>query len=316
MEFMKNIASKFLLFKDLIRKKGAVRALLESGNTAFINFFPPGHFYSPIPDIKTIQSNADLIFDTSPKHIEAVDLNEDRQIQLAKSFAGFYSDLPFTDKKEKQLRYYFDNVYYNYGDGIILYSFLRHFHPKRIIEVGSGFSSALMLDTNDIFNGNINFTFIDPYPERLINLLDKNEKNRTKIESNPVQDVDLELFRTLKKNDILFIDSSHVAKIDSDVLHIIFNILPKLNKGVIIHFHDIFWPFEYPKHWVLEGRAWNESYFLRTFLQHNTAFEILFFNSYMAIHHTKIFEETMPGLLKQTSFKDIPNNSSLWLRKI
>ncbi|MBF0510802.1 MAG: class I SAM-dependent methyltransferase, partial [Candidatus Omnitrophica bacterium] len=122
-------------------------------------------------------------------------------------------------------------------------------------------------------------------------------------------DVDVSFFDELGENDILFVDSSHVSKTGSDVNHILFNILPKLNKGVLIHFHDIFYPFEYPKPWVLEGRCWNEDYLLRAFLSYNNSFEIVVFNTFLEHFHEDWFKENMPLCLKN-------KGGSIWLRKI
>ena len=107
---------------------------------------------------------------------------------------------------------------------------------------------------------------------------------------------------------MLFVDSSHVSKMGSEVNHIVFDVLPALNQGVLVHFHDVFWPFEYPKDWLLVlGRAWNETYLLRAFLQYNDAFEIVLFTSYLAKRHTSAVEYLAPRLLEDGA-------SSLWLR--
>jgi len=280
--------------------------------------FPPGHFYSPIPDLDKIRSETSRIFDRSVKELPAIKGNEKLQIQLAKDFSVLYKEIPFPDVKSKECRYFFDNSFFSYGDAIILYSFLRRFSPRRIIEVGSGFSSAEMLDINDLFfHKKIEFTFIEPFPDRLFDLFSEKDKKKVRIETKPVQEVESSIFSSLEENDILFIDSTHVGKTNSDVLYILFSILPQLKRGVIIHFHDIFWPFEYPENWLLEeGRAWNESYFLRSFLQYNTAFEILYFNSFMALHHEELLKKTMPDIFKMPSSKVVSGNSSLWIKKV
>ena len=109
----------------------------------------------------------------------------------------------------------------------------------------------------------------------------------------------LDVFRTLSENDILFVDTSHIVKIGGEVGYILFNILPELRPGVIIQFHDIYWPFENPEEWVLEhGWTWNEVYLLRAFLQFNNAFEIMYFNSFIATRHSDVLEENMPRLLE------------------
>jgi predicted O-methyltransferase YrrM len=223
-----------------------------------------------------------------------------------------YADVPFTDVPTTPYSFYYDhdNVYFRHTDAIVLYSLLRHFKPRRVVEVGSGFSSRAMLDTAQLFlNDTIDFTFIEPYPERLLSLLRREEKERYTILQKPVQNVPIELFKSLESPDILFIDSSHIVKIGSDVGYIIFHILPVLNKGVIVHFHDIFWPFEYPKEWLMKGLAWNEAYFLRAFLQYNQNFQILLFNSFIGTFYFMRLGKTMPICLKNTG-------ASLWIVKV
>jgi predicted O-methyltransferase YrrM len=256
----------------------------------FIKFVPPGHFYSPIPDINNIKLNSKRIFDTYPKQIEGVNLNEPRQLELLNKFVDYYKEIPFKQRKSEDMRYYFENDNYSYTDAIFLYSMIRFLNPKKIIEVGSGFSSCVMLDTNDLFFDNsISLTCIEPYPQLLKSVI--KETDKVEVIENGLQEVDLSVFSKLTANDILFIDSTHISKIDSDVNRIIFEILPALNNGVFIHFHDIFYPFEYPKKWIYEGRAWNEAYLLRAFLQYNDSFEIQIFSNYLAKFHQQLFDE-------------------------
>lgn len=256
----------------------------------FIKFVPPGHFYSPIPDINNIKLNSKRIFDTCPKKIEGINLNVQKQLELIKQFIIYYKDMPFKAKQTGNLRYYFENDTYTYTDAIFLYSMIRILKPKRIIEVGSGFSTCVTLDTNELFfNNSISLTCIEPYPQLLRSLI--KETDNLKILKKELQEVDLGVFSELTANDILFIDSTHVSKIDSDVNRIIFKILPALSNGVYIHFHDIFYPFEYLREWVYEGRAWNEAYLLRAFLQYNDSFDIQIFSDYLAKFHIEIFDE-------------------------
>src|SRR5690606_3240197 len=121
------------------------------------------------------------------------------------------------------------------------------------------------------------------------------------------QDIDLELFKNLEAGDILFVDSTHIVKTGSDVNYILFSILPILQKGVFIHFHDIFFPFEYPKKWVYGGHNWNETYFLRAFLMYNDHFKIRLFSHHMHTFYPETFNE-MP-----LAYKNIGGN--IWLEK-
>jgi len=260
-------------------------------------FVPSGHFYSAIPSIE----EREAFLSSNPSDDEkilSINLNTQKQIDLLKQFKKYYDQCPFPDHKTEQFRYYFSNPAYSYTDALTLYSMIREFKPKNIIEIGSGFSSCVMLDTSDyFFNGELNLTFIEPYPELLHSLLKKGD-NRRAIIPKKVQEVDKNIFCGLEANDILFIDSTHVSKLNSDVNMIIFEILASLQKGVLIHFHDIFWPFEYPKEWVREGRAWNEAYILRAFLEFNESFEIFFFSNYLHKYQHKWIKENMPLYLK------------------
>jgi hypothetical protein len=118
----------------------------------------------------------------------------------------------------------------------------------------------------------------------------------------------LDVFESLEKNDILFIDSTHVSRVDSDVNRALFEILPRLKSGVFVHFHDVFFPFEYPRQWVFEGRAWNELYMLRAFLQYNKGFNVVLMNTFMEHFHESFFRENMPLCLKN-------RGGSIWLEK-
>jgi hypothetical protein len=105
-----------------------------------------------------------------------------------------------------------------------------------------------MLDTSKRFFGrSIRFTFIEPDPQRLISLMREEDRSACEIVARPVQDVDIGCFSDLDKNDILFVDSSHVSKIGSDLNHLLFDVIPEIKPGVYIHFHDVFSPFQYKR---------------------------------------------------------------------
>ena len=273
--------------------------------------FPPGHYYSPIISEVEVAANADMIF-SKTKTLAGIDLNRDEQINLLYTLKKYYSELPYEEFKNPDLRYFFNNNTFEYSDAIFLNAMMRHFSPKRIIEIGSGFSSAVMLDTNQIFfESSIDLTFIEPFPERLKSLVHEDDFAQfTLIEKN-LQDVPAEIFSNLKAGDILFVDSTHVSKTGSDVNMILFDILPQLQNGVIIHFHDVFYPFEYPREWVLgwSGFGWNEIYLLRAFLLNNREYKIILFNTYLEEIEENWFMENMPLCLKD-------KGGSLWLQKI
>jgi hypothetical protein len=243
------------------------------------NYFLPGHYYSPIPSVEEVQKDEERIF-SSPQTLPGVDLNIEGQIALLDRLERFYESFPFTNPRTGGLRYSLANLVFGGVDAVFLFAMLRHISPRKVIEVGSGHSSCLMLDTNDLFfGGNTAFTFIDPNPDALRALLNDGDEDRVQIIPTRIQEIKLDTFAALNAGDILFIDSSHVSKVGSDVNYIVFEVLPSLKNGVYVHIHDIHYPFEYPREWVYAGRAWNESYLLRAFLQYNDSFQIVLFNA-------------------------------------
>jgi predicted O-methyltransferase YrrM len=300
---------KLPYIRSLVKERDQLHGLVTAWKR-HLRYVPPGHFYSPIPNLDYVRANEAAIFGSTPEVIPGVDLAESAQLQLLEEFKRYYAELPFTPHKTPPLRYFFENPAYSYSDAITLYCMIRHAQPKRIVEIGSGYSSCAMLDTNELFfSGGIKTTFIEPYPELLLSLIRPSDQETIALIPSKLQDVGAEVFQSLEANDILFVDSTHVCRIHSDVNRILFEILPSLKSGVYVHFHDIFYPFEYPKEWVYEGRAWNEAYALRAFLQFNSAFRIVFFNTYLEHFHRPFFEKHMPLCLKNLG-------GSLWIQRL
>ena len=238
-------------------------------------FVLPGHFYSSVPHSAEVTRDHDRIYASDPLEIAGVDLRIEQQWTLATELVAMLPEMPFCDRPADGLRYGFDNPSFAVGDGIFLHLMIRRLRPRRIIEVGSGFSSACMLDTVDrCLAGDTACTFIDPEPALVHRLIGDIERSNVRCVGERVQDVPVGLFDSLAAGDLLFIDSSHVAKTGSDLNHLLFEVLPRLTIGVTVHFHDIFPAFEYPSSWLQEGRAWNECYVLRAFLQYNTSFQV------------------------------------------
>lgn len=267
--------------------------------------FPAGHFYSPVPNWKEVARDAKRLF-RAGRPLHGIDLRADEQLALFHELVQLYREVPYGRRDD--LRYTLDNPNFGPGDAVILHLMIRHLRPRRIVEVGSGYSSCVMVDTNELFfDDAVDCTFIDPHPELLRSLLRRHD--RVRVLGKRVQDVPDATFSALEANDILFIDSSHVLKTGSDLNHLLFEVLPLLRPGVAVHFHDIFFPFEYPQSWVLDLHlAWNELYALQAFLQYNSAFEIEFFNSFITAAHKELFRERMPLVMKNPG-------GSLWLRR-
>ena len=298
------------LLDELGRYKQKIRNIEKNDSRDVpLSLFPDGHYYSPIPSMEDIESQHNRI-KKQIKSISDVDLNKKLQLEMLREFGKYYKDLPFRYKKKNRLRYCYHNPNFGQGDAISLYSMIRYAKPKRIIEIGSGYSSCVTLDTNQLFFDNkVACSFIEPHPDLLLSLINKQDKKGNNIISSKLQEVPLSLFEKLRRNDILFIDSTHVSKVGSDVNYVLFSVLPLIKRGVYIHFHDIFFPFEYPKEWSMRGIFWNENYILRAFLYNNTNYEIVFFNNYLWEMHRNRLLKTMPLYSKNSG-------GSIWIRKI
>jgi methyltransferase family protein len=243
--------------------------------------YPPGHYHSPLPDIAA----ARLLRETenAPDSVAGIDTRHDEQLALVDEFAGYYAEIPFGQDAKPGLRYHLDCTWFAHGDGVALYSMLRHLRPRRYLELGSGWSSACALDTADRFlDGTVQFTFVEPNPQRLRSVLRSSDEQRVTILDAPDTPLDFALFADLEPGDVLFIDSSHVSKYGSEVNRLVLDIFPRLPGGVHIHVHDIFWPFSYPVRWLEKGRAWNEAYLLRAWLCDNPRARVTWFNNYLA----------------------------------
>jgi len=280
-------------------------------DSALLRYVPRGHFYSPLPDLSEASEIALKATERSTTdEMSAIDLRTDDQRALLLRIADLYADFDWPEQRVPERRFHFDQGWYKQADSICLYSMLRIFRPQSVIEVGSGFSSALMLDVRDRFLGNhTRLTFIEPHPERLESLLAKNDEKTVRIIRQPVQSAPRDVFAELTDGDFLLIDSSHVSKVGSDVNFLLFEIVPRLPMGSFVHFHDVFWPFEYPPEWIRQGTAWNEAYILRAFLSFNTSFEIVLWVPFCARCWPEIIKERMPLYMVDTG-------GSIWIRRV
>jgi len=283
-------------------------AELEGERARLNRFYPPGHFYSPLPSDEDI-ARAFARGAFGPP-FGGIDLNEAGQQARLERMQAAYAVQPFPRESVAGRRFHLRNGSYGAYDAIMLFGMLHEARPRQVIEIGSGFSSAAMLDADEhALGGRIRFTFIDPDPSRLEALLRPGDRARCAVLAQCVQDVPLATFQALGENDVLLVDSSHVSKIGSDVNWIFFNVLPVLAPGVLIHFHDVTGILEYPREQIEAGRAWNEQYLLHAFLMHNHVYRIELFTSWLMNTRKAWFAEHMPLCLEG-------GGGQLWLRKL
>lgn len=269
---------------------------------------PLGHFYSPLVDPATLDRQR--LWPAQPDDPAGIDFNDagHRQI-LAEWFPRFLPAFDYPEHgdadTEAQGHFHIRNSQFSWLDARALFVLLQAWRPRRVIEVGSGYSTLLMADVNRRFlDGSMAITAIEPYPRLFLAELDG-----VQLLQHKVQDVDPAVFDVLDDNDILFIDSSHVAKTGSDVNHLFFQVLPRLRPGVKVHVHDIFLPLEYPREWVLEeNRSWNEQYLLQALLMYSRRFGVVFGSMYAQVRH--------PQLLAQALGRPGFGGGSLWLERV
>lgn len=267
-------ASYLMLFFRFI---GGHKLKISKNILKKIGVFPiTKNYYEPIFDFDNLKN--DLSY---KRNLPGIDFNIEYQIKFLKNL-NYFNELKELNLSILSPKYNFNinNNFFEGGDAEIYYSIIRHFKPKKIVEVGSGHSSLIALEAIDrnLNKDNIKSELlcIEPYENKWL------EKNGVKVIREKIEDIDEELILKLDKNDILFIDSSHVIKPQGDILKIFLEIFPRLKKGVIIHIHDIFSPRDYPSKWLKEeNRFYNEQYLLESIMDHSKRYKILLSLNYL-----------------------------------
>ena len=272
----------------------------------------PTHYYSPLPDIPSVKNNLRRWYKRGS--FTGIDFCLDKQKEFLGQLEAYKAEcdgLPnFTEVTAKGY-----GLGYGEVEAHLLHCMIRHFKPRIIVEVGSGVSTYFTLNAvqmnSNRDNSDAEVICIEPYPSPKLKEL-VNE-NKIVLYEKEVQDIGIELFQSLGENDILFIDSTHVSKVDSDVNWLYLEVLPNLRKGVLIHIHDI--PFPYltfmPEHPLFTySLLWNEAALVKAFLIYNTAFEVLMCQSYL--HY-----ESPESIRRVVSIYDERKHfpASLWLMK-
>jgi predicted O-methyltransferase YrrM len=270
------------------------------------SFSKPGHFYSPVPDLRKLASEPtrSRVWPVTPHPTPGIDWRDGAQLALCTKVFAQQVPLSFPDEPTGDPHEYFAaNEQYPALDAWILQAMLRDLRPTRIIEVGSGYSSLVTARVNrEFLDGRMRFTCIDPHPH---DFLVEGVPGISDLRIEEVQDTPLEFFEELGTGDVLFVDTSHTVKTGGEVPWLFSQIIPRLNPGVAVHIHDIFLPGDYPKRWVLEeGRNWNEIYLVESFLAFNSDFEVLFGAQWMIQNHPKSLLEAFPDLIDREAVSE------------
>jgi hypothetical protein len=276
----------------------------------------PVHFFSPVPDLVDLERRG--VWD-SRSDLVGIDFRLDAQLavlaKLGQEF-GHECDWP-PNSTGNPYQFYTENASFSYGCAASTHCILRHFSPRRVFEIGCGNSSlviakALLLNAEDTNTACAEYIIVDPYPQAMI---EKGLPGLTRLVKRQVEVLDVSFFERLGENDILFIDSSHTVRIGGDVNYLILDVLPRLAPGVIVHFHDIALPREYPKVYANNPHFrvfWTEAYLLQAFLCFNDQFEVLLAMSHLMVEWK---EEILKAFPYYDPTKHRAISESFWIRR-
>jgi len=284
-----------LIERHILRFADIVASILakRQGNPAHDIFYQQGfhllrkHYYLPLPEEEDVTNG----FWEKTSDLIGIDINAPFALNLLKDVFPLYMN-EFRSKfplhaTDNPLQFYLINGGYMAIDAHIYYSLIRHYKPRRIIEIGAGNStllaSAACLQNQEETGRPVNLTAIDPFPYDLY--ASGKVTGLSYMIKSKVQHVNMELFTSLEDGDILFIDSSHVLKSGGDVQTEYLEILPRLAQGVLVHIHDISLPRAYPSVYYENQLYWNEQYLLQAFLAFNSRFEVVWPGNYMMLNY-------------------------------
>lgn len=226
-----------------------------------------GHFYAPTTDPAVLAADAARLWPADPSDPPGIDLRLAAQRAFVREIlpaALVDYTTPRTAGPDRAPHFFEPNGQYDGLDPRFLWAQLQHEPPRRIVEVGSGYSTLLIAEWIRRHAPGTRLTCIEPYPRPfLVSVL----AGLGELRREPVQQTPAAVFAALGAGDVLFIDSSHVAKTGSDVVHLYLQVMPRLAAGVRVHVHDVFLPADYPPAWAItEHRDWNEQYLLQALL--------------------------------------------------
>ncbi len=270
----------------------------------------PAHFYEPLPDAGDLEKAL-----TARSSLTGLDFAPERERALLvelREWKDEYDALPLTADASPD-GFYLENTLFGSVDAEMLYALIRRFRPRRIFEIGSGFSTlvaARALRANEAETGTPDeLVAFEPYPTEVLR---RGLGGSIRLDQRRLQDVPLDTFDELGAGDILFIDSSHVVATGSDVCIELLDIVPRLAPGVLVHVHDVFLPAEYPRKWLLRDRYfWTEQYLLQAFLAFNDAFEVIWAGHYMHLEHPDALREAFASYARTPA-----SPGSFWFRRV
>lgn len=294
----------------LLRRIGVQHMRASKAVMLRIGVFPiQDHFYEPLFNPRHLRFPLDR-----ERDLPGIDLNIDGQLSLLDEFSYAQELEQFPDESPRKDKFHYRNGFFGVGDAQFLYSVIRHFRPRRIVEIGSGYSTLMTLhaisaNKSDTPDYACDVTCVEPDPKGWLDEMDVNVIRR------PVEEIGLDTFSRLQANDICFIDSSHMIRPQGDVPFEYLEVLPRLQPGVLVHVHDIFTPRDYREDWIVNFvRFWNEQYLLEAFLSCNRDFKVLGALNHLYHCHRDALLRIFPKLASQP--ESTPRCGSFWMVKL
>lgn len=300
-------------FADRLSRARSLPGLAQGLRRAYLSVRPPlrrlgfdlvyASYDSPIPDVAALPP----AHFTTPSQMAGIDFDTDTQMafveqELGEALTEFGP--PVDAEQAGPHHFYLRNGTYESVDAELLYAIVRRFAPRRIIELGSGFSTLIIrqaLEAGGRNSDDVLRTY-DPYPSDLL-------APAWPVQRLSAQEVRLDAFAELGEQDLLFVDTSHTVKAGGDVNRIVLEVLPQLRPGVIVHFHDIFLPYPYSQGHLRDAHFWTEQYLLQAFLSGNADWEVLVGGQAVAQAHPDRLAAAIPSFVPSVS------PGAFWIRR-
>ena len=271
------------------------------------------HFYSPLPDEQDLRGD----FYARDSELPGLDVRAAWSLDLAEQLTPWFEEFATRFSVEKELqRYYLLNGFFMAVDAHVYWAFLRKYKPRRIVEIGAGYSTVLAGEACKLNGQELGcipeLVAIDPYPNEILGLPDSGIHA---VLRQKVQEVDPKVWKSLEDGDFLFIDSSHVLAAGNDVHFEYAELLPRLKPGVFVHIHDISLPRHYPRSYTASQNYWNEQYLLQAFLAFNGKFDIIWPGNYLMIHHPSEMLRLFPQIKAMRLQYPESEPTSFWIRR-
>ena len=289
--------------------RGLARALFRGFERLGVHV-TPRHYAFPIPDTARLDGR---LWSGPAEPSPGIDLRESEQLELLETMAREYGREWASLPRERPPLggFYLRNRHFETVDAEMFHGFLRRRRPRRVIEAGSGFSTLLAVEAsakNAQEGQPCAIEVYDPFANDSIRAL---RSRGVTVHASEVQQAPVDALTSLEAGDILFIDSSHVLHVGSDVRFLFAEVIPRLAPGVLVHVHDIFLPAHYPRRWVVEHlRFWNEQYVLQAFLSFNDRFRVVWASHFMALRHADRLASVFP------SFRKDDEPASFWFERV